>query len=754
MPSRHSAIGILALLGAIAASRATSPGLPLSTRPLATPGIAHLQAFGSRSAQQRESAASGKLDAALADLTRHTALVRPDHALADLHALNPAARFMQPSIAAAPLVLIDAVTRGDPQRLKTALQSLGLQRASVYRNDVGGWLPVTQIDAATARAELHSMRAAMPRARTGEVTSQGDFAQGSDVLRTTYPTLTGAGVTVGVLSDSFNCYAVYAKPGNGVPASGTTGYAPNGHLADAKQDESTGDLPASVNVLEEAPCLDYGAPTQLPFTDEGRAMLQIVHDVAPGASLAFYTADNSEADFANGIVALATAGAKVEADDTVYFDEPFFQDGILAQAVDQVEAQGVAYFSAAGNDAEFSYENTAPSFATLSATAPNTGEYLLNLDTTGATTTTALPVSIPALFPGEFLAVVVEWDQPYVTGAPGSPGASSQIDLCVTGASGSDRITDLDGNSVACTGPNAIGVDPVQVLIIGNPANASGNSATESLNLLIGLANGSTAPGRIKLALEADGALVSINAFATNSATLQGHPGAAGAVAVGAAFFPQTPRCGTSPAILEPYSSEGGAPILFDASGTRLATPEIRQKPDVVGPDGVNTTFFGVALANSGFSDNSSVSQCQNDANYPSFFGTSAATPHVASIAALMLQANSAVTPTQIYDALRDSAAAMDTPSPDFETGYGFVQADAALAQLPPAAAAPRGGGGGGGGGLGGSTLLVLAVLACARLVRKQPSTPQSSRLPPASPARHNRRRSMHQARHGAGGLA
>jgi subtilisin family serine protease len=481
-------------------------------------------------------------------------------------------------------------------------------------------------------------------------------------------------------------------------------------------------------------------------------MLQIVHDVAPGASLAFYTADNSEADFANGIVALATAGAKVEADDTVYFDEPFFQDGILAQAVDQVEAQGVAYFSAAGNDAEFSYENTAPSFATLSATAPNTGEYLLNLDTTGATTTTALPVSIPALFPGEFLAVVVEWDQPYVTGAPGSPGASSQIDLCVTGASGSDRITDLDGNSVACTGPNAIGVDPVQVLIIGNPANASGNSATESLNLLIGLANGSTAPGRIKLALEADGALVSINAFATNSATLQGHPGAAGAVAVGAAFFPQTPRCGTSPAILEPYSSEGGAPILFDASGTRLATPEIRQKPDVVGPDGVNTTFFGVALANSGFSDNSSVSQCQNDANYPSFFGTSAATPHVASIAALMLQANSAVTPTQIYDALRDSAAAMDTPSPDFETGYGFVQADAALAQLPPAAAAPRGGGGGG--GLGGSPLLVLAVLACARLVRKQPSTPQSSRLPPASPARRNRRRSMHQARHGAGGLA
>ena len=109
--------------------------------------------------------------------------------------------------------------------------------------------------------------------------------------------------------------------------------------------------------------MNYGAPTQLPFSDEGRAMLQIVHDVAPGAGLAFYTADNSEADFANGIGKLAAsvasggAGAKVIADDVGYFDEPFFQDGIVAQAIDAVEAQGVAYFSAAGNDGTLAYDN-------------------------------------------------------------------------------------------------------------------------------------------------------------------------------------------------------------------------------------------------------------------------------------------------------------------------------------------------------------------------------------------------------------
>src|SRR6202030_4665917 len=96
-------------------------------------------------------------------------------------------------------------------------------------------------------------------------------------------------------------------------------------------------------------------------------MMQIVHDVSPGAGLAFYTADNSEADFANGIGKLAApvssggAGAKVIVDDVGYFDEPFFQDGIVAQAVDAVVAQGVAYFSAAGNDGSDAYENTTPS---------------------------------------------------------------------------------------------------------------------------------------------------------------------------------------------------------------------------------------------------------------------------------------------------------------------------------------------------------------------------------------------------------
>ena len=103
----------------------------------------------------------------------------------------------------------------------------------------------------------------------------------------------------------------------------------------------------------------------------------------------------------------------------------------------------------------------------------------------------------------------------------------------------------------------------------------------------------------------------------------------------------------------------------------------IRQKPDVVGPDGVNNTFLGFTLANGGYTGangslQTSITGCQNNPSYPNFFGTSAATPHVAGIAALMLQANSAVTPTQIYDALEKFRAAQMGGGTGLQHGVRF----------------------------------------------------------------------------------
>lgn len=702
MQSRTILVGGITLLGAVAALAAVfAPRMSNLRHGAATaPGAARLMAFTSRGPRGRATPEGAKMDAALADIARHAPRVRPAHALEDLHSLNPAARFRPADLDGQSLVLIDAVTRGDARELKAALLGLGLEHPSVYSNDVGGWLPVNRIADAAARPEVASIRAAMVRARAA-VATQGDYAQRSSLVRSSYPALTGAGVTVGVLSDSFDCYAVYAQPGSGVPVSGFTGYAFNGFTADAATDEASGALPATVTVLAEpftanpsvrGDCLNYGAPNQAPFTDEGRAMLQVVHAIAPGANLEFYTGDDSEAAFANGILALAASGAKVITDDLGYFDEPFYQDGIIAQAIDTVEGNGVAYFSAAGNNANSSWESTSPSFGTLAASGPNAGELLLNFDISGTTTANTLPITVAPLFPGEFLGIIVQWDQPFVTGSAGSPGASSHINVCVTGATGNYLIVDNDGNSVTCSGVNASGVDPVQILIIGNPASAASSTSQQVLGLVIGLADGTPAPGRFIVSVQTDGQTnpPPIGTYATNSESLQGHPGAAGAAAVGAAFFFQTPQCGTSTARLEPFSSQGGAPVLFDTSGARLATPVVRQKPDFVAPDGINTTFLGFQIASSTINGitvpsngqlPTSVAACQNNASFPNFFGTSAAAPHAAGIAALMLQANSALTPTAIYQALRLSALPMtgSGPTPNFSSGYGFIQADAAF---------------------------------------------------------------------------
>lgn len=156
----------------------------------------------------------------------------------------------------------------------------------------------------------------------------------------------------------------------------------------------------------------------------------------------------------------------------------------------------------------------------------------------------------------------------------------------------------------------------------------------------------------------------------TNSGSGYGHRAASGSAAVGAAFALATPPYGVDPAIIEPFSSANGVPILFDKNGTRLAEPEIRRQPKFTGPDGTSTTFFG--------SDNL-------------FFGTSAAAPHVAGVAALMLEANPKLGPRKIHGILEKTASNMSDPSIpglekgfDFRTGHGFVNASAAVEAVLP----------------------------------------------------------------------
>ena len=150
--------------------------------------------------------------------------------------------------------------------------------------------------------------------------------------------------------------------------------------------------------------------------------------------------------------------------------------------------------------------------------------------------------------------------------------------------------------------------------------------------------------------------------------TIYGHINAATAEAVGAAAYFNTPAFGVSPAVLDSISSSGGTPILFDSAGNRLANAEIGSKPEIVAPDGGDTTFFGTDTNGNGF---------------PNFFGTSAAAPHAAGVAALLLQAKPGSTPLQIYAALENTAIDMGASGFDYDSGFGLIQADTALAVAP-----------------------------------------------------------------------
>ena len=514
-------------------------------------------------------------------------------------------------------VVIDAIADGDALALKAALASLGMQNIAVFGRVVSGELPMSAIPALEAVASLRFARPSYAMRRAGSVASQGDHAIRADVGRAA-SAVTGAGVQVGVLSDSYNC------------------------LGGASKDVASGDLPPVTVLQEISGCV--GAD------DEGRALLQIVHDVAPGAGLSFASAFNGLAAFANNILALKANGARVLVDDIVYFSEPMFQDGLLSQAVDTVASQGVAYFSAAGNEARQSYQSAFRAGSTFAngsiASAPGAPHFFGGTAHNFASAGPAdvmQRVTIPA---GRTLTILFQWDAPFfsVSGGPGSP---SDVDIYVLNAAGTQVVAaSITGN---------VGGDPLEFVEFTN------TGLTSDFNVMIVLFEG-PAPGLMKYVHFSPS--VTIQQFDTASGTIFGHANGAGAVAVGAASWMNTPSFGINPPLPEPYSSAGSTPILFDPAGHRLASPTVRAKPEIVAPDGVWTTFFGFPTHGDPF---------------PSFPGTSAAAPHAAGVAALLLEKQPGLSPASIISTLENTAVDMGPPGFDFDTGFGLIQAAAAL---------------------------------------------------------------------------
>jgi hypothetical protein len=520
-------------------------------------------------------------------------------------------------------VVVDIISSGDPLTLESELKNLGMKVTGVAGPIVSGLLPINTIENVAALKEVNFFRPAMWTTQIGLTTSQGDESMLSDKVRT-LTGYDGTGVTVGVLSDSYD------------------------YLGTASNDVTSGDLPGfsnpfgfttPVNVLQ-----DDGT------SDEGRGMLQIVHDVAPGAALVFATANGGQANFTNNIDLLRTsAGADIIVDDVIYFAEPMFQDGIIAQSVDDAFKAGVPYFSSAGNNGQESYESVWRSGPTLApGSIPISGGTFYGGTAFDFDPGPGVDYLQSFIIESGTTFIVLQWDSPFASVCTGCPGSSNDVDIYLLNSAGSliyfgSVIDNIDG-------------DAVEVFTITN------SGAPRTVNLMIVKFSGPD-PGFLKYVNF--GPTMGSLEYATNSSTIYGHANANGAEAVAAAAYYNTPEFGVDPPLLEGFSSYGPTAIRFDTQGNP-ASDDRMYKPEITAPDGVNTTFFG--------------SDIGNDADaYPNFFGTSAAAPHAAAVAALILQSDNTLTPSEIYSRLESTTIDMSTTGFDNGTGYGLIQANDAI---------------------------------------------------------------------------
>jgi len=528
-------------------------------------------------------------------------------------------------------VVVDAVASKQPRTLLKRLKELGLRNGARSGRIVSGLLPIGALREAASLQNLNFMRPAVRASSAGDVTTQGDVAMHADDARSE-DNVQGTGMKVGVISDTYN-----QKFDPGVP--------------DAGDDIDTGDLPpqSKIQILED--------PSLNNPKDEGRAMMQIIRDVAPNTRQSFHGGFLGRANMIEAIRDLAAANSDVIVDDLIYFAQPFFQDGRIAQVADSVAIEGVPYFSAAGNAAQKSYSSI---FQEVVVGENNRVFHNFN---SGEATDIYQTVQVPV---GETVQLSVQWSDPYLSA--GGPGAESDVDVYV--------VNDTLGIEQSSIGAN-IGDDPTEVFQFTNDgsidADEDGNPDTV-FSLAFELFQGE-APEQIKYVHfdQASGptdALTMLE-YDTQSPTSFGHPNAGNVAGVAAASYQDTPAFGASPPEVRPFSSEGGVPIYYNKDGEQLPEPEVRSKPDFVAPDDADNTFFGSDSDGDGF---------------PNFSGTSAAAPHAAAVAALMLDKNPSLSPQQIYTKLENSAIDMDDPATpgfdqgfDFRTGQGLIQADVAL---------------------------------------------------------------------------
>jgi hypothetical protein len=396
--------------------------------------------------------------------------------------------------------------------------------------------------------------------------------------------------------------------------------------------QALGDL-GFVNVL--------AGQSGVPGTGEGTAMLEIVADLAPGANLFFATGFAGQGSMAANILALQAAGCDIIVDDITYFSESPFQDGVISQAVNTVSSAGVLYFSSARNSrnkndgTSGTWEGDFADGGAVGAPIPGSGR--LHDFGGGTTFDTVTAVNSPRadLF----------WADPL-------GGSSNDYDLFVLNPAGTAVVRSSTNSQTGSQNPyesvNTLNFGERIVIVKANAA------AGRFLHL---------DTGRSQLAISTAGNVRGHNASgATNAFSV--------AATDVANSFPSAFSGGaTNP--IETFSSDGPRRIFFDPAGNPLTPGDfsstggvVLQKPDITAADGAATS-----AAVPGFNP---------------FFGTSAAAPHAAAIAALLLSFTTTPTPAEIRSALTSSALDIEAPGVDRDSGAGIVMAFGAMKVIDP----------------------------------------------------------------------
>ena len=418
-----------------------------------------------------------------------------------------------------------------------------------------------------------------PLVNAGSIQTEGDALLLADRLRSTLGH-SGEGVRVGVISDGVDSW---------------------------QEARDTGDLPADLHVLSNR----QGG-------DEGTAMLEIVHDLAPGAELYFHDMGSNQIAFNEGITALANAGCRVIVDDISYLAEPAFEDGLIASHVDRLTGErGILYLSSAGNFADAHYQGRF---------RPEPGTNIHDFTVGPESGERRLYLSFPAGSHG-LAIVILHWDDPW--GA-----SSSDYDLAIHRRGDPQALVAISDAAQSGQG------NPIEIAAV-----FAQTSEDQEFELNVTRFSGEARTLEIYVVLRGQGALVPVNLVEADS--IFGHPAAHGAIAVAAADV-------ASPDMLEPYSGRGPVTIRWPA-------PEVRQKPELAGPDGNLISGAG----GWGFRDGTRYR----------FYGTSSSAPHIAALAALAWSGRPSASAAEVRSALFSTAKDRDPAGFDYGWGYGWPDA-------------------------------------------------------------------------------